>query len=443
MCIQDGLRDYDFYQNSLRDKTVPSIKAKLLEMVTIEQARQNMSLPSGGHGAEKLRQAIEKIIKQTVNHAPASVDVPAPGPCCMTCSGSLEFTIGQSNSGNVHSPPVASMGITETDMDVDTTATNTTATTDTDTDMDVATTDINNTFGSVASLVMRAATGVGTFLGISSPAREDTLQRKPPAVPVDARVSTTSKSYHIWTKAEEEAVIDLASTISINNHRKWKNVEKGLAKKGIFLTSEVIRQHFKRRTDEILWLQPIDAHDDGDGEEKPEVTDDRVVVQPEPAPAPELSTYVPDRLELVNEALQEPIKGNVLAPKEKTFVVMALATLWTGNGNIQWENVEKKILLWKRTIQTVYRNLGKDPFTQFEGLYARKKDAYIEAWKGIKRIQTYKSLNGVDLKNHLKAVAYCEYQTITGKDFPYTAELDKTVIDAFVPPRRKQYDGAL
>ena len=132
-------------------------------MVTIEQARQNMSLPSGEHGAEKLRQAIEKIIKQTVNHAPASVDVPAPGPCCMTCSGSLEFTIGQSNSGNVHSPPVASMGITETDMDVDTTATNTTATTDTDTDMDVATTDINNTFGSVASLVMRAATGVGTF----------------------------------------------------------------------------------------------------------------------------------------------------------------------------------------------------------------------------------------------------------------------------------------
>ena len=123
---------------------MPSIKAKLLEMVTIEQARQNMSLPSGGHGAEKLRQAIEKIIKQTVNHAPASVDVPAPGPCCMTCSGSLEFTIGQSNSGNVHSPPVASMGITETDMDV-------------------ATTDINNTFGSVASLVMRAATGVGTF----------------------------------------------------------------------------------------------------------------------------------------------------------------------------------------------------------------------------------------------------------------------------------------
>ena len=68
MCIQDGLRDYDFYQNSLRDKTVPSIKAKLLEMVTIEQARQNMSLPSGGHGAEKLRQAIEKIVKQTVNH---------------------------------------------------------------------------------------------------------------------------------------------------------------------------------------------------------------------------------------------------------------------------------------------------------------------------------------------------------------------------------------
>lgn len=61
MCIQDGLRDYDFYQNSLRDKTVPSIKAKLLEMVTIEQARQNMSLPSGGHGAEKLRQAIEKL----------------------------------------------------------------------------------------------------------------------------------------------------------------------------------------------------------------------------------------------------------------------------------------------------------------------------------------------------------------------------------------------
>ena len=172
-------------------------------------------------------------------------------------------------------------------------------------------------------------------------------------------------------------------------------MEKGLAKKGIFMTSEVIRQHFKRRTDEILWLQPIDAHDDGDGEEKPEVTDDRVVVQPEPAH--ELSTYVPDRLELVNEALQEPIKGNVLAPKEKTFVVMALATLWTGNGNIQWENVEKKILLWKRTIQTVYRNLGKDPFTQFEGLYARKKDAYIEAWKGIKRIQTYKSLNGVDL----------------------------------------------
>ena len=127
---------------------------------------------------------------------------------------------------------------------------------------------------------------------------------------------------------------------------------------------------------------------------------------------------MPDRLELVHETLQEPIKGNVLAPKEKTFVVMALATLWTGNGNIQWENVEKKILLWKRTIQTVYRNLGKDPFT-------------------------YKSLNGVDLKNHLKAVAYCEYQTITGKDFPYTAELDKTVIDAFVPPRRKQYDGAL
>ena len=152
---------------------------------------------------------------------------------------------------------------------------------------------------------------------------------------------------------------------------------------------------------------------------------------------------MPDGLELVNEALQEPIKGNVLAPKEKTFVVMALATLWTGNGNIQWENVEKEILLWKRTIQTVYRNLGKDPFTQFEGLYARKKGAYIEAWKGIKRIQTYKSLNGVDLKNHLKAVAYCEYQTITGKDFHYTAELDKTVIDAFVPPRRKQYDGAL
>ena len=134
-------------------------------------------------------------------------------------------------------------------------------------------------------------------------------------------------------------------------------MEKGLAKKGIYLTSEVIRQHFKRKTDEMLWLQPIDAHDDGDGEEKPEVTDDRVVVQPEPAP--ELSTYVPDRLELVNEALQEPIKGNVLAPKEKTFVVM-LATLWMAMATFSGK-CREKILLWKRTIQTVYRNLGKDP----------------------------------------------------------------------------------
>ena len=89
----------------------------------------------------------------------------------------------------------------------------------------------------------------------------------------------------------------------------------------------------------------------------------------------------------------------------------------------------------------IYRNLGKDPFTQIRACMHEK--ARTEAWKGIKRIQTYKSLNGVDLKNHLKAVAYCEYQTITGKDFPYTAELNKTVIDAFVPPRRKQYDGAL
>lgn len=137
------------------------------------------------------------------------------------------------------------------------------------------------------------------------------------------------------------------------------------------------------------------------------------------------------------------MRATSLAAKEKTFVMMALATIWTGTGNIQWEIVARKILLWKRTIQTVYRNLGKDPFTQFEGLYARKKDAYEGYWKGIKRTEAYKDLKGVHLKNRLQDVARCEYQNITGKDFPYTAELDKTVMDAFVPSQRKQYQGAL